>query len=337
MSTALSSSIPVALVSLFRRTESEDRVCQLRTLDYYLTGTCVSLALGFPDCDTCRWLAPDVFHRDGGQSAVKSQPSSGSSAAEATQAAAVACPTGSIRITRGKGGLTAPEKKALFPMAMPHAGSGTRVYYLGYTDEHTFAASTWLIVGDDKAVMVDVPRYNSSLAKEVEKLLASFGRSLDYIFLSHRDDVFAHDKWSARFPGAKRIIHAVDANERQKTLDCEMILELEPGERLTIGLSLEVISTPGHTSGCLCLIDLESESLFTGDTLAYSATAGGLTGFPRYNNGNWRQQLETIEKLAEEPFLHIFPGHGRMYSFANSSERREEIVSAVREMGIIRA
>jgi hypothetical protein len=44
------------------------------------------------DCDTCRWMAPSVFHADGGQSAVYKQPEGDGERLQALQAV-LSCPT----------------------------------------------------------------------------------------------------------------------------------------------------------------------------------------------------------------------------------------------------
>lgn len=45
-----------------------------------------------PDCDTCRWMAPDVFSRVDDQSAVTSQPTSHEGRIQALRAL-LSCPT----------------------------------------------------------------------------------------------------------------------------------------------------------------------------------------------------------------------------------------------------
>ena len=56
--------------------------------DFYVDSTCI-------DCDTCRGMAPTIFHRDNHQSAVCHQPSTDLERLHALQAL-LACPTGSI-------------------------------------------------------------------------------------------------------------------------------------------------------------------------------------------------------------------------------------------------
>lgn len=283
----------------------------------YVDSSCI-------DCDTCRWIAPETFSRVGSQSAVHAQPEAGTrEVAVAAAAAAVACPTGSIR------GVPVP-RKSLFPMAMDDEN---RVYYLGYTNEASFAASSWLIITDDVAVMMDVPRYSSALAKSIDALLEALGcsKGLQYIVLSHQDDVAGNVEWANRYPEATRIIHADEARASAGTDKCERKLRWENGQREVLIDGIEIVSIPGHTSGHIALLDKAGKNLFTGDTLALSGLTGRLTGFPSYNSGGWQLQMETVERIAHEPFLNIYPGHGRIAKFGSDEERRVKILDAVQE------
>lgn len=82
---------------------------------------------------------------------------------------------------------------------------------------------------------------------------------------------------------------------------------LKEGDRISFGtLSLEVIHTPGHTPGGICLIG-RPYCIFSGDTLFYRSI--GRTDLP---GGNFEQIIASIrEKLytLDEDLL-VFPGHG---------------------------
>lgn len=51
-------------------------------------------------------------------------------------------------------------------------------------------------------IMIDTPRFNERLARSIESM-----GSLQYIILTHKDDVADHEKWKARFPHVQRVIH----------------------------------------------------------------------------------------------------------------------------------
>ena len=82
---------------------------------------------------------------------------------------------------------------------------------------------------------------------------------------------------------------------------------LKEGDRLTFGtLSLEVLETPGHTPGGICLLS-RPYCVFSGDTLFYRGI--GRTDF---EGGSYEQILASIrEKLYTlDDELVVFPGHG---------------------------
>ncbi|MEG1997235.1 MAG: MBL fold metallo-hydrolase, partial [Clostridiales bacterium] len=80
---------------------------------------------------------------------------------------------------------------------------------------------------------------------------------------------------------------------------------LTEGDIITIGkLMLQVIHTPGHTPGGICL--LTEDILFTGDTLFQ--TSIGRTDFP---GGSYETLIQSLHKLSLlDDELTIYPGHG---------------------------
>ncbi len=87
--------------------------------------------------------------------------------------------------------------------------------------------------------------------------------------------------------------------------------ELRDGDEVIVGrLKLEVLATPGHSPGSICLLlsrPDEPDILFTGDTLF--AGGVGRTDFP---GGSMNQLMESIRNrllsLPEDTI--ILPGHG---------------------------
>jgi hydroxyacylglutathione hydrolase len=81
---------------------------------------------------------------------------------------------------------------------------------------------------------------------------------------------------------------------------------LKEGDRLTFGtLSLEVVETPGHTPGSICLVS-HPYCVFSGDTLFYRGI--GRTDF---EGGSYEQIVSSIrEKLYTlDDDLVVYPGH----------------------------
>lgn len=79
---------------------------------------------------------------------------------------------------------------------------------------------------------------------------------------------------------------------------------IKDGDELSIGnIKLQVIHTPGHTRGSICL--LGKECLFSGDTLFKGSVGRTDMG------GNFSQLTSSLRKLLTLPdFTTVYPGHG---------------------------
>ena len=69
--------------------------------------------------------------------------------------------------------------------------------------------------------------------------------------------------------------------------------------------TFEVLHTPGHTPGCICLYDGKNKTLFSGDTV-FSFGSFGRYDFP---GGSARQLRESIVKLSKLDVINLYPGH----------------------------
>ena len=89
---------------------------------------------------------------------------------------------------------------------------------------------------------------------------------------------------------------------------------------------LRVIATPGHTPGCVSLLDEESKTLFTGDTLFRESI--GRTDLP---GGDYptimRSILKEILPLGDE--VVIYPGHSDKSSIGHESLYNPFVVEAL--------
>ena len=126
---------------------------------------------------------------------------------------------------------------------------------------------------------------------------------------------FDHIGGNYLFPDAKIAVHKLDAipirNEDtlgtagtafgfENISNSRVDIELEEGDKIG---DFEVIHTPGHTSGGICLWD--GENLISGDTIF----AGG--GVGRMDiGGNYDDMKSSVKKLMELDVKNIYPGHG---------------------------
>ncbi len=80
---------------------------------------------------------------------------------------------------------------------------------------------------------------------------------------------------------------------------------LEPGSKRFMGLELEILPTPGHSEGSICLYHSGSGSLVSGDTIF---TFGGV-GRWDLPGGNLSQLVESIVMLSKLEVRKLYPGH----------------------------
>jgi len=80
---------------------------------------------------------------------------------------------------------------------------------------------------------------------------------------------------------------------------------------------LDVISTPGHTPGSVCLYSKENNLLFSGDTLFKD-----LRGRTDFKYGSTKKIFESLRKLMELPEeTDVYSGHGEPTSIGREKPK----------------
>jgi len=255
--------------------------------DFYVDSTCI-------DCDTCRWMVPEVFHSAGEQSAVYHQPANETERLRSLQAL-LACPTASI------GTVEKPQdiKDAQLSFPIPVADN---VYHCGYHSEASYAATSYLIQHPEGNILVDSPRFAPPLVKRLEEM-----GGIRYMYLTHRDDVADHQKYAEHFE-CKRILHQDDITRGTRDVEIQLT-DTEPHQLMTDVL---IIPVPGHSKGHTVLL-YKNKFLFTGDHLAWSRSLEQLVAFRDFCWYSWSEQIKSMRKLANYSFEWVLPGHGRRY------------------------
>jgi glyoxylase-like metal-dependent hydrolase (beta-lactamase superfamily II)/ferredoxin len=246
----------------------------------YVDRTCI-------DCDACRQLAPAVFGDAGGRSFVRVQPGAPADVAAALQAL-VACPVGAIGDAARR-----PVRAAIASFPLPIDGP---VAYLGFNARSSYGASSYLVEDDGGNWMIDAPRWNAALVRELE---ARGG--VRTIFLTHRDDVADAARYAAHF-GAERIIHR---DERSAMPDAEIVID---GTAPVAFGRYTAIPTPGHTRGH-CVLQYGTY-LFSGDHLGWDSQRGALSAHRDVCWYDWPTQLASVRRLRDLDFTWLLPGHG---------------------------
>lgn len=168
-----------------------------------------------------------------------------------------------------------------------------------------------------EAVVVD-PGWDSA---DIINLLEEENLHLNYIINTHgHGDHIGANGDLKEYSGAKIFIHQADAElltDPQKNLSAAFGGKkvtslpadgfLQDGDVIKVGTSiaLEVLHTPGHTPGGICLKG--ANFILTGDTLF--AGSIGRTDFP---GGSYEELVTSIKKklFTLEGDYFIYPGHG---------------------------
>jgi len=138
----------------------------------------------------------------------------------------------------------------------------------------------------------------------------------------HIDHIGGLETLRAKYPDIKVYIHKLDSDmlTGQKSNLSELIgpaFTTKPADILLeeydsikeAGVELEVLHTPGHTPGGICLYEKNEGILFAGDTLF--AGSIGRTDFPEGSTSELLKNIrDKLFTLPEKTFC--YPGHGNM-------------------------
>ncbi|AFY78512.1 hypothetical protein Ple7327_3292 [Pleurocapsa sp. PCC 7327] len=265
--------------------------------NFYVDSTCI-------DCDTCRWMAPEIFNRSGEQSAVYHQPANEIERLRAMQAL-LSCPTASIGTVEKPKDIKAAQRS--IPILIEE-----NVYHCGYHSEDSYGAASYLIQRSDGNILVDSPRYAPSLVKRLEEM-----GGVRYMYLTHRDDVANHRKFREHF-NCDRILHVDDITSSAADVE----IQLTGTEPIEFAPDVLIIPVPGHSKGHTVLL-YRHKFLFTGDHLAWSSYLNHLYAFRRYCWYSWSEQVKSMHELANYTFEWVLPGHGRRYHADTETMRQQ--------------
>lgn len=170
--------------------------------------------------------------------------------------------------------------------------------------------------GSRECIVIDPADYGRQLYDEMTKR----GLTVRGIFLTHAH--FDHIWGLADLEkecGApvyaneaeKRVCESDDLNHSRvhgRPCTCHPDVYLHDGQEVTVaGITMKMLSTPGHTEGSCCYYIEEGHLLFSGDTLF--ADSVGRTDLP---TGSMSALVRSVrEKLFPLPDdTQVFPGHG---------------------------
>jgi glyoxylase-like metal-dependent hydrolase (beta-lactamase superfamily II) len=114
------------------------------------------------------------------------------------------------------------------------------------------------------------------------------------------------------------------------TLVCPVDLALEDKDVLDIAGGLEVIATPGHTLGHICLYHRPNKTLIAGDALNLSE--GHLSGPNPFFTHDVAQAFTSIQKLAKVDLSQIILYHGGLIEGQHLDQQIKTIPVPLKEV-----
>ncbi len=242
------------------------------------------------NCDVSRQLAPGLIGEENGRAVVLRQPR-GQTEARQIHAAAHACPTRSIRPPAGRlePGLDP------FPLALDDT-----VHLCGHNSPHTAGANSYLLRrADGTSMMVDTPRWSTSLATRYEAL-----GPLTDVLLTHRDHAAHGRRYADRF-GARLWIHEGDLDAAP---DADRVLRGTGPTEIAEGVTAHPL--PGHTRGSVLYL-ADERYCFSGDSFYWSRTTADIEVAENVTWYSIEELAASLDRTAHRlRFEWLLPGHG---------------------------
>jgi hydroxyacylglutathione hydrolase len=179
------------------------------------------------------------------------------------------------------------------------------------------ATNVW-VLGDEatrEALAIDTA---TPSVRWLTEQLALEGWALRFVVSTHRHwDHIGDNAAVVEATGATLAVHTADRHGLEAPAPISAPFEIPPsipaldlaeGSRIRFGsIELDVLHTPGHTEGSVCLLEASERMLLSGDTLF--AGGWGRIDLP---GGSAEQMVESLTRLSRlQPDLAVLPGHGR--------------------------
>jgi glyoxylase-like metal-dependent hydrolase (beta-lactamase superfamily II) len=192
---------------------------------------------------------------------------------------------------------------------------------------HDVENNTW-IVGDDEEVIVIDPAHDAAAVmdavgeREVLAVIATHG---------HADQIASAVEVAAR-DEAPVALHPKDRPAwREAHPEEEPEIEMEDGGVFEVaGAHLEILGTPGHSPGSVCLYCEELGVVFSGDTL--------LKGRPGPHGDEYSDFAGQLTSIGENlltlpPDTRVLPGHGPETTIATAEKQFDSWIAAGPALG----
>ncbi len=206
------------------------------------------------------------------------------------------------------------KNKPVYTKLEPHIYEINNQYF--YSEK----VHTYLIELDENVLLFDIPTYS----EKIKEFITSFNKPV-YAIISHGScGIPDGTKWQEEID-LKVYAHVADTNHPWLRMKPDVFFREMP----EFGKSVEVIHTPGHSAGAICLLEKSSKSLFSGDTF-YGNKSGRIRDFRKERAADYENlsdRIESCKKLLNYDFENVYPFH---YQIINE-DGKEKLVEYLKD------
>lgn len=188
-----------------------------------------------------------------------------------------------------------------------------------WTDYRANNCNTYLILGE-KRILIDPGHYEriDHVMTELRGLSLN-AEDIDLVIVTHAHP--DHVEGARAFSRRTTLIgmHALEFGFLEAMLPPDRSMEETTGFRTDLllregglvvdGTALQLLHTPGHSPGSLCLYWPEAKALFSGDVIFYQGV--GRTDLPGGSGDELKTSIKRLSRLDAE---YLLPGHGQWIS-----------------------
>ena len=202
----------------------------------------------------------------------------------------------------------------------------------------TYSPNVYLVAGREAALIDAGYGDEADVRARVDYVKGLANTNLAYIVVTHAHADHAGGAEAIKeATGAKIVLHRLDAERQNRYLQATTVdMEVEDGDTLEVdSAELEVIHSPGHSPGHICLYLRGEKVLFSGDNVPGAGTTAIAPP-----EGDMGQYVDSLRKLLSYDIQIICPGHGPIIReprrkiqelIDHRLDREEQVLSCLRQ------